>query len=236
MASGETTLSITELPFWYSLINILYIWNTGNVAIENITDKLVIVGLIAGFIGTFFVFWHPIQWIIEKLAWKKRNSYSIYRVESNQTQPTFHNILILDLYLRLSLKTSAINHYKNKIASQIYFLVILITIFTALGNSDFQKVTKLKDTIYLLPTQVVIFCMIFGLCYLIYKMRQYFIENIRLHAMYYFITDQLELYQNVDFIKQAIDLHDWTTTKETIYRTLLRHWSELTKFSKKEEV
>jgi len=231
LASGETTLSITDLPFWYSFVNILYIWNTGDVSIEHITDKLIIVGLIAGFIGTFFVFWHPIQWILDKLSWRKRKSYSIYRVDSNQTTIPFHNIIIHDQYLRLSLKTSAINHYKNKIVSQLYFLTILITIFVALGDTHFQSVTKLKDTIYLLPTQLVIFGMMVGLCYLIYKMRQYLIENLRLHAMYYFITDQLERYENVNYIKEAIDLHDWTTVREAIYKVLLRHWDDLPKFS-----
>lgn len=233
MASGETTLSITDLPFWYSLINILYIWNTGDVSIEHITDKLVIVGLIAGFIGTFFVFWHPIQWVIDKLTWGIRESYSIYHVEHTQVSPPSYDIIILDEYLRLSLKTSAINHYKNKIVSQLYFLVILITITFALGDSSFQTITKLKDTVYLLPTQILIFCMIAGLFYLIYKMTKYFIENLQLHAMYYFITNQLELYEKVEYIKQAIDLHDWTTVKEATYRVLLHHWDKLARYTKK---
>lgn len=233
MTNGNSTLSLTDLPFWYSFINIMYIWTTGNISLEDLGNKFLIVGLIAGFVGTFFVFWHPIQWVIEKVTWKVREKYSTYHVESNHNAKVpFHDIYISDEYLRLSLRTSIIGYYKNKMVSQFYFLAILITIFLALLDTNFQSATKLKDTMYLLPIQIIILCMIGGLVYFVYGMRKYFLETVQLHAMYYLIAENLETYQNITHLKQAIDLHDWTTVKNITYRILVRSWDKLTQFKK----
>jgi len=66
LASGQTALSLTDLPFMFSLVNLLYIWTFGleiTTNGETIFDisRYYTVGLIAGMLGTFFVFWHPIQ-------------------------------------------------------------------------------------------------------------------------------------------------------------------------------
>lgn len=232
MTNGNSTLSLSDLPFWYSFINIVYIWTTGNTSLEDLGSKFLVVGLIAGFIGTFFVFWHPLQWIIEKLTWKTRKNYSTYHVEAAGNQVPFHDIHISDEYLRLSLKTSIIGYYKNKMVSQFYFLAILITISLALLDPNFQSTTTLKNSVFLLPIQIIILCMMGGLFYFIHSMKKYFLENVRLHAMYYLVAENLENYQNVTHLKQAIDLHDWTTVKNATYRILGRHWEDLARFKK----
>ena len=72
MAAGQTTLTIADLPFVYSMVNILFILWTG----EFDAERIYAVGLIAGLFGTFLIMVHPIQRL-----WDKRY-HSIFHLHS----------------------------------------------------------------------------------------------------------------------------------------------------------
>ncbi len=228
MASGQTALSLSDLPFMYSFVNLLFIWSTGDV-----TDftRYYIVGLIAGLIGTFFVFWHPIQWLLDKFTMSKQQTLSIYEIDYPNVVPPLRKIIVKE-WFSLSLKTSAIKYLKDKIAGQIYFMIILITLFIALLTTNFQQTVGLKDSPHLYVIIVGVVGMSTGIAIFMAKQSESFGLNLKLSALYFLISLRLIGFkEESNVIKQAIDLNDWPTVKEMIDRILHNNWGSLDSYT-----
>jgi len=222
MTAGQTALGISDIPFMYSMISIIYISITGN--IEDI-GRFFIVGLIAGTIGTFFVFWHPIQWLIDRNLIAKRKSRSTYLIKMKGHDPPQYKIKI-DKWLRLSLKTSSIKYLKDKITGQIYFVIILITLSVAINYPPFLETINLNDLAYKLLITLGLFAMIVGMGYVMIKQNIEFIRNVKIHCVYFLIFKSNWMGDEL-LLKSAIDLGDWDTAKEYTDYILVRHWQQL---------
>lgn len=231
MASGQTALSLSDLPFMYSFVNLLFIWSTGNVAD---ISRFYIVGLIAGLIGTFFVFWHPIQWIFDKFTIRRQQFLSLYTINYPNVVPPKRTIILKE-WFGLSLRTSAIKYLKDKMAGQIYFMIILLTIFCALLTTNFQETVSLKDSPYLYPLIVGTIGMLAGVGIFMARQFDNFKLDLKLCALYFLISQRIIGFKDEsNIIKQAIDLNDWATVKEMIDRVLQNNWEALKNYSVKE--
>ncbi len=228
MASSPTALSLSDLPFMYSFVNLLFILITGQAKIEN----FYIVGLIAGIIGTFLVFWHPIQWSLDKFMTYHKKEYAKYRIVNNTgVTPPQYELQISD-WFNLSLKTSAIKYLKDKISSQIYFFIILSTIGLALFDPNFQKALNLENTYYRLIIQLGIWVMLIGLSKIFIKSSKEFINNVKITSIYFLISNSFTRYSGQStIIKEAIDLNDWDTAKVVVDKTLYSYWDSLKSFA-----
>lgn len=230
MASGQTALSLSDLPFMYSFVNLLFVWSTGN--IEDLS-RFYTVGLIAGLIGTFFVFWHPIQWIFDKFTVSQQKVLSFYKIDHSGVVPPTRTIALKD-WFGLSLRTSAIKYLKDKMAGQIYFMIILLTLFIALQTDNFQQTIGLKNSPFFYPVIVGIIGMLVGVAIFMLKQFDNFKLDVKLCALYFFISQRLIGFrEESSIIKQAIDLNDWATVKEMIDRTLHNNWDALKPYEPK---
>ena len=235
--ANSSALSISDIPFVYSFINILYIWMFG---LETISEggtttidvsRLYVVGLIAGLLGTFVVFWHPIQWFIDDHVKKRLKDFSTYFIEIPSRSPENYHVII-EPWINLSLQTPAIKYLKDKLSSMAYFLIILVTLFLALINVDFQKTIHLGNSPYLFPIQFGIFVMYSGACYFIGKQYVEFRRNLRISGAFYFLTEYFLKYNDeANFIKAVIDLNDWVTAKKMIDHKLGLQWGNLISYS-----
>lgn len=228
MTSGQTALAISDLPFMYSLINILFILWTGSV---DDFSRFYIVGLFAGLIGAFLVFWHPIQWIIDKNM-IKQNENTSFRISYPNASPPEHDVIIDQLFFRLTLKTVAIKYLKDKLVSQFYFIIILSTIFYALFIESFQQTIGLKDHPYLIVIQIIIIAMLVGTGYLTQRQSAMFRRNLKLSALFQFAEYKVYSFGNLTFIKQAIDLGDWVTVEDMLIKSLQSKWGNLAAFER----
>lgn len=220
MSSGQTALSISDIPFMYSFVNLIFIWQTGITGFES----LPIIGLIAGVIGTFLVFWHPIQWVIDELMMRNMGNYSVYTIENHGHVPSKYD-LQLEGWFSLSLKTSAIKYLKDKISSQVYFIVILTTFVLLLIDPNFQKTLKLENTVYPILIQIGLIIMLIALVYLYKKNSNQFIQNVKITSLYFLISNDVIGYRDQSLvIKEAIDLNDWDTANNVIDKTLRSMW------------
>lgn len=235
MANGQTALSLTDIPFMYSFVNILFIMIVG---IENPVDfsRFYVVGLIAGLIGTFFVYWHPIQWIMRKFIMRDKNvirGYTVHHVNPDATPPEYE-INIIE-WLHLSLKTNAIKYLMDKFVSQIYFFIILVTLSLALSNIDFVTSLGLSDDVYLHFIKFGLLGMVVGT--FIFSGKQYynFRISLKLHCIYFLLVHHLVGFNDkTNMIKQAIDLNDWVTAKLMIDKALIGAWGSLSGLPKKD--
>lgn len=222
MTAGQTALGISDIPFMYSMISIIYISITGN--IEDIS-RFFIVGLIAGTIGTFFVFWHPIQWLIDRNLISNRKFQSTYLIKMKGHDPPQYKIKI-DKWLRLSLKTSSIKYLKDKITGQIYFVIILITLLVALNYPPFLETINLNDLVYSSLIKLGLLAMLIGMAYVMIKQNIEFIRNVKIHCLYFLIFKNNWM-GDESLLKSAIDLGDWDTAKEYTDDILVRRWQQL---------
>ena len=238
MTSGQTALSLTDLPFMFSLVNLLYILTFGleiTTNGETVFDinRYYTVGLIAVMLGTFFVFWHPIQWIIDKVTLKWQDKFSTYLITNLNHVPPEYNIIINEFF-RLSLNTSAIKYLKDKMTGQIYFVIILTVFLIALFNLDFQKTFGLTNSTYLLYIQLGIGSMLGGTIYFSTKQIRGFRLNLQLTSLYFLLSNKMLGYsERTNLIKQAIDLNDWDTARQITNKTLRDHWKNLPHHSTK---
>lgn len=230
MASGQTALSLSDLPFMYSFVNLIFIWQTGHAGIVN----LPIVGLIAGIIGTFLVFWHPIQWAIDRRMLRNKTEHSVYSIENNiGTVPPKYDLQLED-WFNLSLKTSAVKYLKDKISGQIYFIAILTTLLLLLFDPNFKQALNLENTTYPYSIQAGLVAMLVGLVIIYKKSAKEFILNVKVTGAYFLISNNITRYgEPSPVIKEAIDLNDWDTAKNIVDKTLRSNWTMLQGFSKK---
>ena len=232
MTSGQTALSLTDLPFMFSLVNLLYIWIFGleiTTNGETVFDisRYYAVGLIAGMLGTFFVFWHPIQWIIDKVTLKWQDTFSTYLITDRGNAIPEYNIIINEFF-RLSLNTSAIKYLKDKMTGQIYFVIILTVFLIALFNLDFQKTFGLANSTYISYIQLGIGSMLVGTIYFSTRQIFSFRLNLQLTSLYFLLSNKMLGYSGeTNLIKQAIDLNDWDTARQITNKTLRDHWKNL---------
>ena len=230
MASGSTALSLTDIPFVYSLVNIIFIWMYG---IENI-ERFLLVGLIAGILGTFLVFWHPLQFMYNKIMMFRYNrDLSSYLITNPNHSPPKFEIKIEKSLIRLSLKTTSIKYLKDRMVSQDYFIIILLTLVGVLQASTFQKSIHLMNSPYLNWIIFMISAMVLGMIYLSTKQMKEFFFNIKLNSIYFLLTNNIIGFGDAsNIIKNAIDLGDWTSVREMIDKQLQSHWTVLSSFSK----
>lgn len=230
MASGQTALSLSDLPFVYSLANILFIWIYG---IEDI-DRFFVVGLIAGIVGTFLVFWHPIQFLYDRIMMSRyERNLASYPIKNPHHIPEKYDIRIERSLIRLSLKTTSIKYLKDKLVSQDYFMIILITLASVMITDSFQQATKLNDTPFAGYIILGIIGMLCGVVYLSTKQFKEFMFNLKLNSLYFLLTNHIIGFSDASsIIKNAIDLNDWTTAREMIDRQLQTNWDSLKNFSK----
>ena len=225
MTSGQTALSLSDLPFMYSFLSVLFIWYTGN---SDDLARYYIVGVIAGTVGTFFVFWHPIQWILDKDMFKGQKINSSYAIELSNAVPDKYNLQIDPEFFRLSLKTSAIKYLKDKMASLVYFVIILGTLSIALIDTRFQKAIHLHNMSTITVIEIGLIAMLFGLVYVNRKKRSEFVLNVKLVGLYFQISNRITGYKDQsNIIKQAIDLNDWDVAKDMIDKVLRSFWGNL---------
>jgi len=226
MSTGQTALGISDIPFMYSLVSILYILIIGD---ADDSSRFYIIGLIAGTLGTFFVFWHPIQWLIDRNLISNRKFNSTYLIKLNGHDPPEYEVKV-DQWLRLSLKTPAIKFLKDKIAGQLYFLTILIMLGFSFAYPPFLETIHLNNSYYSILIGIGLFSMIVGMCYLLIMQNIEFIKNVKIQSLY-FLAYKNNLYGDPSILKSAIDLGDWITAREYANEILANNWSSLAKYS-----
>jgi len=222
----------------FSLVNLFYILIFGleiTVNGETVFDvnRFYTVGLIAGMLGTFFVFWHPVQWIINKVTLKRQDKFSTYLITNkNHLRPQYN--IIVNEFFRLSLNTSAIKFLKDKMTGQIYFIIILIVFLIALFNLDFQKTIGLENSNYLSYIQLGIIGMLVGTIYFFTRQIISFRLNLQLVSIYFLLSNKILGYSEItNLIKQAIDLNDWDTARQITNTTLRKQWGNIQQYSTK---
>jgi len=227
MAIGETTLSLSDIPFSYSIINLIFILYTGE--ISNINEFYPVL-MLSGITGAFLVTVHPVQRSIDFLMKRniKNDVYDKYTIKYNpSTVPPEKTIEISKIYLKLSLNTSSIKHELNKQASIFYFVIILIGIFYALTQPSFQEILGIEIFgvhYYIFETIVVLMISIVSLVLALEAMK--FNVRIRIVALFFEFTNK-NIGDVPTTIKTAIDLNDWHSAKELLDHFLRRHWNNI---------
>ncbi|HJW19251.1 MAG TPA: hypothetical protein VJ571_01680 [Candidatus Nitrosotalea sp.] len=207
-------------------MNILYILSTGTVDI----NRLYAVGLIAGLMGTFLVIVHPIQKAIDR-SWKKlsfiHSKYSAIHLTDKRLEKT---IIMDPINLQRSLKLIAIKYEKDKIAGTLYFLIILIVIFSAFLNPNFQNAVGIKP-----PFSIVYYFIESGLLtmsaiiltVLSLEVRR-FTGKVQDCGMYYELINRWggspAVRPRLDQIKESIDNNDWEIVKHMIGQEITYLW------------
>ena len=224
----SNAISLTDIPFVYSVTNIAFIGITGIVEIE----KFLIVGLFAGIFGTFLVFWHPIQWLITKLTLSQKTKLQQYFIKNKGHNPESLTIQIPEPLIRLSLNTSAIKYQKDKFTSLIYFLIILLT-FSYFSTTDgFVQATQIVDKQILSVITIVPSILFVGVVIFLKNHFTRLDHNIKLNALYFLLTNEIIGYDTEsNIIKTAIDLNDWDTVKEMIEKQMKKQWTNLERYN-----
>lgn len=217
MPTGQSALTLADLPFVYSFSNILFILITGNTGFEYIF----IIGIIAGLFGTFLVVLHPIQTLITKFWNKKYHQESIYEIwhPRNFDVSTMKKFVIQPIPFMIAINTSSINFEKDKIAGLIYFTIILLTVAVALIIPNFQNVLQISDNMHILVLEIIVFSMF---CYVSFywgKQLRSFGKKLKTHALYFALNGILfesRFRSDLDLIKRSIDQNDWSSADALI--------------------
>jgi len=225
--NGTSVLSITDIPFVYSLANLLFIASTGTIEVE----RLVIIGLLAGIGGTFLVFWHPIQWIIDRLVLLSNPKFRQYKIKNPGHVPDNYTLDIKKGLFRLSLNTHGIKYQKDKFVSLIYFMIILGTLGYIYDSENFQKVVEISDS-YKSYIPYGAFVMLLGIGWFLTDHGRKLKNNLKLNSLYFMLSNDIIGYGNEsNLIKNAIDLNDWATAKEIIHKQIRNRWEPMKRFS-----
>lgn len=224
--NGNSALSLTDIPFVYSLANLLLIYYTGNFEIE----RFVILGFLAGMFGTFLVFWHPIQGIIDKFSLISKNK-SKYTIRNPGAKTAKLEIKIDESLFRLSLNTHAIKYQKDKFAGLIYFMIILLTIAIVSTSDNFKQAVMVPAFFQLLIMFGPV-VMMFGCGWLLAIHGKKLINNLKLNSLYFLLSNDIIGYGNEsNLIKTAVDLNDWATAQEIIDKQIRNHWENMKRYS-----
>jgi len=217
MTVGQSSLSIAEIPFIYTLVNLSAITASGQVSFEN----LYIAGLGAGLFGTFLVVVKPLQRNIDRHMRKIFVKLTNYRVEAKSSGSAKKDaIQVLDTsYMELSLGTTSIKYEKDKIAGTFYFLGILISFGIFLLYPPFQITISIEPNwSYAISGSIVIMIIIISKIQIGYLKQ--FSKKLQLNAMYMLFANQIsgralepEL---LGIAGRAIDINNWVLVKEMI--------------------
>jgi len=219
MTVGQSTLSIAELPFVYTIVNLAVISSTGVVTIDN----LYAASLGAGLFGTFFVVLKPSQRIIDWQIRKKFESLLTYKFSDKEEFKA--NIDIT--YLELNLFTTPIKYEKDKISGTAYFIVVLFFTDSILLTESFQKAISL-DAIWAIVLSIVFFGMLIVVAIIMKGYVKTFSRNLQLSALYMDLvtkrgrevpTDTAEL-ERLNIAGSALDLNNWPLVKKMIEKVL----------------
>lgn len=217
MTSGQTSLSITEIPFIYSIVQIVVIGGLGKTDLET----LIIPGIFGGVVGTFMVIYHPIQRQMDKW-WKKRVEklvdYKVYGPPSASAKKEAGQE-IDKAYLELSLGTTSIKYEKDKIVGTFYFLTILSVLAASFGNPTFVKLVNLE-----IHWVILILIGLGVMMYLTSRIQKNnllsFATNLQLNALYLQIQSEAQtstaLIAWLDVAGRALDMNNWVLVKESI--------------------
>jgi hypothetical protein len=219
MAAGQTILAITDLPFSYSFVNILFISILGKPTLET----LPIVGMIAGLAGTFLLILHPIQKGFDKSYRERLNDFINYKFKGQSGNTIVDTGVSIDKeLLLLSLNTSAMKYEKDKLAGNAYFILLLLEIAFSLAYPPFVEALNLQ-WYHIILLLAAIIGMIGGIVYTHRGDLKDFSRHMQLNALFFQLQSQASSNQIsnwLDLAGRSIDLNDWTTAKEIIERIL----------------
>lgn len=220
MPTGQSALTLADLPFVYSFSNILLILITGNIELENIY----IVGIIAGLFGTFLVILHPIQSLITKFWMKRYHQEAIYDIwhPEKVDVSTMKKFVIQPIPFMVAINTSSINFEKDKIAGLIYFTIILLTVAVALIVPTFQTALQIIDHTHILILEAIVFSMFLYVSYYWGRQLRSFGRKLKTHALYFALNGILfesRFRSDLDLIKRSIDQNDWNSADMLIRNT-----------------
>jgi len=232
MTSGQTALSLTDLPFMYSFLNVMTIILFG--IPENYESRFIIIGIFAGIGGTFLIFWHPIQYLIDWYMTKSYEKLSTYYVSSPTQKPKAYDILINNDQFRLSLKSSSIKYLKDKYASLIYFIIILVSVGVAVVGEDVQKLLNIQDPFLIIPIFAVLTAMAFALGFFNRTLYVKIRKGLQLESLYYQVTKLPGYQEEREEIRRSIDLQEWEIVESQLKSFMRRHWGAMKQWAEEE--
>lgn len=210
LATAQTPLSLSDLPFIYSLVNVIIVLYNQHIAVPSYTALL-----IAGFLGTFVVSTHPLQRMIdliyEKGKFKNKDFFTVMFTGDSGEIKNF-KLLIDDTLLRLSLKTTPIKYEKDKIVASIYFLVVLSLIEYALTTDWLvDELTRIIVGFDIWWIRMTVMIMLGSISILLSYEILNFRKKLRMFAMYFEIIRKSLGGDAGDYslMKSAIDQNDW---------------------------
>jgi len=205
---------------------------TGSVDFE----RFFIVGVLASILGTFFVFWHPIQWMLDRIMLSRKKSLGKYKIEYPNHVPPQLNIIIDESLIRISLHTYAIKYQKDKFAGLIYFIIILFTLTQVSLTENFQQLVQLQDSAFLSIITFGPVVLMVGIGVFLHDHQSSLYKNIQLNSLYFQLSNTILGYGNEsNLIKTSIDLNDWTTAKTMIDKQIRIHWAPMISQSEEKE-
>lgn len=226
MPAGQTSLSIADLPFAYSVINIAFILINGEL---NDYTKLLPVALFAGLIGTFLVTTHPVVRLFDR-AWRtniKKGLYAEYKVKSQpHTKPDEKTFTLDTTILTLALTTVAIKYEKDKIQASIYFLATLVLIWWAVPQPAFMDALGIQ---YFEPIYIGLGIMLTAMwvVVLLLSAREVtaFNAKLKLQALFFRLYKHNSSSSELALARTAIDQSDWSTAKEIMETFIRNRWA-----------
>jgi hypothetical protein len=221
MTNSQTALSLSDLPFVYSLITVLIVINN-----QTITTPSYLSLLIAGFLGTFVITTRPLQRLVDIIYYKIKFRYSnneIFILKHYSGLKTMQ-LPIRNGLMRLSLKTSPIKYEKDKIIGSIYFITILTLILYALMMDSLVQEIKSKIPYDIWIIRGIVSFMLGSISLLLAHQIINFRKKIQLSAIFFEIssrgilgTDDLSLH------KSSVDTNDWEANEKLLEDVLWRY-------------
>lgn len=228
--NGSSVLSVSDIPFVYSIVNLGFISYTGSTDIQ----QFVVVGFIAAIFGTFLAFWHPIQWVIDKFVLGSKRIINNYFIEYKDATPPNYTIKLDDSLIRLSLKTHSIKYQKDKFSGFIYFIITLFVLAMVSDDDNFITALNLQESPILDVITYGPYVLMLGVGWLLHSHAKNLSTNLKLSSLYFLLYSRTKLgdLNTRDLIKTSIDLNDWATVEEHIVSRLHDHWHNLKSYSK----
>jgi len=228
--NGSSALSVSDIPFVYSIVNLGFISYTGSTDIQ----QFLVVGFIAGIFGTFLAFWHPIQWVIDRFVLGSKKIINTYFIEHKNANPPNYTIKLDDSLIRLSLKTHSIKYQKDKFTGFIYFIITLFVFALVSDDDNFITALNLQESPILDVITYGSLVLAVGVGWLLYAHAKNLSKNLKLNSLYFLLYSRTQLGDpnTRDLIKTSIDLNDWATVEEHIVSRLRHHWHYLKSYSK----
>ena len=231
MTSGQTVLSLTDLPFAYSFVNLLVLIIFG--LPENYEGRLILIGLIAGIAGTFLVYLHPIQWFLDKKMNKIFDEVSIIHFKDPTKRPKGYDIEIHKNQYQLALKSSSIKYLKDKFASQIYFTIIVWTFSMSFAVKNMRDLLGINEPTLIVPVAVILGIMgggVFVMCLRVFKQIK---KSLRLESVFNQVIRWAGNPEEKEEIRRSIEYQEWEIVDDKTTFWMKRHWGNLDAYGKR---